>query len=170
MQMKSAASMRRIGWLCFSLGWIPFTGIFIGMMGMPNGSYDWVELPVIARYSMIGTGVMFGLAMLLIFGSYLFSAALYQSVIKNGQLAEATILGLRDTGTTVNQNPLVHLTLEVHPRDLTPNFQAETEMLVSRLQIPQIQPGAVVNVRYDPESKEVAIVSGDDAQGVVKPS
>jgi hypothetical protein len=64
----------------------------------------------------------------------------------------------------------VHLTLEVHPRDLTPNFQAETEMLVSRLQIPQIQPGAVVNVRYDPESKEVAIVSGDDAQGVVKPS
>jgi hypothetical protein len=101
---------------------------------------------------------MFGLAMLLIFGSYLLGAVLSREVLKNGQLAEATIVNVRDTGTTINQNPVVHLELEVHPHDLTPNFQAETELMVSRLEIPQIQPGAVVNVRYDPESKEVALV------------
>jgi len=156
--MKTAAAMRKIGWLCFSLAWIPFFGIFIGMMSMPSGSYDWVELPVIARYSIVGTGVMFGLAMLLLFGSYLFGAVLSREVLKNGQLAEATIVNVRDTGTTINQNPVVHLELEVHPHDLTPNFQAETELMVSRLEIPQIQPGAVVNVRYDPDSKEVALV------------
>jgi hypothetical protein len=47
--------------------------------------------------------------------------------------------------------------LEVQPATGSP-FQAETEMLVSRLEIPQIQPGMVVSVKYDSKTKAVALV------------
>ena len=37
-------------------------------------------------------------------------------------------------------------------------FQAEAERLISRLEIHQFQPGVVVQVRYDPDSGNVAVV------------
>ena len=62
-----------------------------------------------------------------------------------------------DTGATVNRDPVVRMLLEVQPATGSP-FQAETEMLVSRLEIPQIQPGMVVSVKYDSKTKAVALV------------
>lgn len=67
----------------------------------------------------------------------------------SGVLAEATVLKIWDTGMTVNHDPVVGFLLEVRPREGAA-YQAETKLLVSRLSIPQIQPGAVVPVRYDP--------------------
>jgi hypothetical protein len=68
---------------------------------------------------------------------------------KIGLPAEATILRIWDTGMTVNDDPVVGFLLEVRPPG-SPAYQAETKLLVSRLSVPQVQPGAIVPVRYDP--------------------
>ena len=76
---------------------------------------------------------------------------------KRGVSAEATILKVWDTGMTVNEDPVVGLLLEVRPSD-TGVYQAETKALISRIDVPQFQPGHVIPVRYDPKDpKEVAI-------------
>ncbi len=71
-----------------------------------------------------------------------------QTLLATGEPAQAKILKLSDTGTTINDNPQVRLLLEVHPLNRTP-YQVETMCLVSRLRISQVQPGAVVAVKID---------------------
>jgi len=68
---------------------------------------------------------------------------------KTGQPAKAVILRISDTGMTVNDDPVVWLELDVHP-DAAPVFQARTKCLISRLDVPQFQPGCTIQVRYDP--------------------
>ena len=40
--------------------------------------------------------------------------------------------------------------LEIHAEEMGP-YEAETEALISILWVPQIQPGAVLPVKYDPK-------------------
>ena len=68
-----------------------------------------------------------------------------------GVPAQATILKMWDTGTTVNDNPLVGLLLEVGPQD-RPACQVQPLRLVSRLKIPLVQTGATVPVQFDPSA------------------
>ena len=70
---------------------------------------------------------------------------------KIGLPAEATILEIRDSGITVNNDPVVDFVLEVRPKGKEA-YQAKTRMLISRIEIPQFQPGAVVRVNYDPNN------------------
>lgn len=86
---------------------------------------------------------------------------------KTGIPAEAVVLEARDTGTTVNRNPKVELLLEIRPSEDTP-FQMKTAHVVSRLQAPLLQPGTVVEVRYDPRDRRrisLAAVSSSAAGG-----
>lgn len=70
---------------------------------------------------------------------------------RTGLPAEATILEVRETGWTVNNiYPVVKLKLEVRPPGAQP-YHAELQTLIGRLDIPQVQPGAVVAVVYDPK-------------------
>lgn len=148
--------LRRLGWISFALMWIPFVLIFIGMFNMPSGDYSWFEMPLITRIGIVGTGFFFVVSTLTMLGSPLVSWATNRSLQTRGLQAQATILEIRDTGTTINNSPLVHLKLQVEPGD-RPGFEAETELLINRLQVPQIQPGAKVTVRYDPQSHAVAL-------------
>lgn len=161
--------LRRVGWLLFALGWIPFTGIFIGMMGMPEGSYAWNELPTLARYSMIATGIFFAFAMLILFGAPVLGSVKNRRVLKEGQVAEAKVLEMWDTGTTINKSPIVGFRLEVHPIAGAP-FIADTERLVSRLRVHAIQPGTMVKVRYDRETKDVALMEESLSQVRIDPA
>jgi hypothetical protein len=90
-----------------------------------------------------------------------------QAVLKQGQLAPAKVLKIETTGTTVNHNPVVRLRLEVRPPGQPP-FEAETERLVSIIDIPQFQPGAMVHVKYDPATKAVAVLSAEDFEAASK--
>jgi hypothetical protein len=76
------------------------------------------------------------------------------------------IIGLQDTGVTMNESPQVKLTLQVTPAGRPP-FQAVATTFVGRLQVGMITPGASVNVRYDPNDiSKVAIESlGGPAMG-----
>jgi hypothetical protein len=148
--------LRRLGWISFALMWIPFAAIFIGMVSLPSGNYGWTELPVITRFGIIGTGIFFALSTVTMIGSPVASWLSSRSLQTKGRPAQATILQISDTGTTVNNSPLVHLKLQVEPGD-RPGFEADTELLVNRLEVPQLQPGVKVKVRYDPDSHNVAL-------------
>ncbi len=76
-----------------------------------------------------------------------------------GQPAEATVVQIWDTGVTVNNDPVVGFLLEVKPSDGRPAFQAKTRALVSRLDVPRVQPGATLRVMFDP--KDTARVAVD---------
>jgi hypothetical protein len=80
-----------------------------------------------------------------------------RDIQKRGVEAEATILRVWDTGMTVNDDPVVGLLLEVRPTG-TAVYQAETKALISRIDVPQFQPGHVIPVKYDPnDPKQVAV-------------
>jgi len=70
-----------------------------------------------------------------------------------GRSAEARVLKIWETGTKVNDNPVVGFRLEVWAEGLEP-YEAETRALISILFIPQIQPGAILPVKYDPEDPQ----------------
>lgn len=74
-----------------------------------------------------------------------------------GQAAEATVLEIRDTGMTVNDNPIVAFRLRVQPVS-GEAYEVETRGLVGRLDVPQVQPGAVLPVAIDPQDpRKVAL-------------
>lgn len=81
-----------------------------------------------------------------------------QKLQRDGLSAEATILEIRETGWTVNNiYPVVRLKLQVRPPGGQP-YEAEVQTLIGRLDVPQVQPGAVVAVRYDPrDASRVAL-------------
>ncbi len=78
-------------------------------------------------------------------------------ILSIGTPATATIERLIDTGTTINDNPVVEFVLRVVPPE-GPAFEAHSKALVSRLDVPLIQPGRVVPVKYDPnDTSRVAL-------------
>jgi hypothetical protein len=72
--------------------------------------------------------------------------------LKDGMPAQATILRIWDTGTTINDNPVVGFLLEVRPQN-RPSYQAESKSMIPRLSISQFQPGAIIPVKIDPQNQ-----------------
>lgn len=65
--------------------------------------------------------------------------------------ASAEVKWLRDTGSRNNHDPVVELTLRVEPDD-GPPFEARLRTAISPVRLPSLQPGARVDVRYDPDA------------------
>ncbi len=80
-----------------------------------------------------------------------------QALLQQGELAQAMVLEVWDTGTTINENPQLGLRLEVRPTGDVP-FQVESKSVVSRLLLGDIRPGAMVQVRYDPQDQRRVVV------------
>ncbi|MBK8599117.1 MAG: hypothetical protein IPN83_26870 [Holophagales bacterium] len=74
-------------------------------------------------------------------------------ILAIGTPATATITRLVDTGTTINDDPVVEFVLRVVTAE-GEAYEARTRALVSRLDVPAVQPGRVVPVRYDPANRE----------------
>ena len=77
----------------------------------------------------------------------------------NGSPAKATVVAIWETGTRVNHNPVVGFDLEVRAEG-RPAWRAKTKALVSILAIPRIQPGAVLDVFYDPTDPSRVAIAG----------
>jgi hypothetical protein len=86
-------------------------------------------------------------------------AALEKELLATGASAPATIAAVGQTGMYINNQPQVQLVLEVIPPDGA-QFTAKINRVVSLLQIPQIQPGRVVEVRYDKANPSRIMVVG----------
>src|SRR5512140_153834 len=85
-------------------------------------------------------------------------------IIAIGQPASATIVRLVDTGTTINDDPVVEFVLRVDAPGGEP-YEARTKALISRLDVPQVQPGRVVPVRYDPKDRSRVAIDLWDCDG-----
>lgn len=72
-------------------------------------------------------------------------------VIAIGKPATATVLRLVDTGTTINDDPVVEFVLRVEP-PAGDAYEARSRALVSRLDVPAVQPGRVLPVKIDPKA------------------
>jgi hypothetical protein len=173
MNMNLIAVLRRVGVLVFVLMWIPFACIFVGMaqefgsLGVRLAQFVDGFIPgfLTARngeastLTLISTYITFGMmfaAMGLIFGSSIVGGWLNSRLMKTGRAATARIINVSETGTTINDNPLLHFTLEVDTGDRSP-FQAQTEKVIRYSKLAQFQPGATINVSYDPDTLEIAI-------------
>jgi hypothetical protein len=84
-------------------------------------------------------------------------------LLETGSAGVAVVLSLAETGTTINDNPLVHLTVRVSPADGSADFTAEFDRLLSRLEIPRL--GDSYPVKYDPEDHSRLRVTGPLAYG-----
>lgn len=75
-----------------------------------------------------------------------------------GTPATARILKIWDTGITVNDDPVIGLEVEIAREDGSIYTATIPKSLISRLDVPQFQPGMSVGVRIDPQdSAKVAI-------------
>ena len=68
-----------------------------------------------------------------------------------GIAATARIVEVWDTGMTVNDDPVIGLRVEVSRADGSVYAATIAKSLVSRIHIPQFQPGSIVPVRIDPQ-------------------
>lgn len=75
--------------------------------------------------------------------------ALAQQLAQSGADGEAEVLGIQDTGATVNMNPVVLLTLKVTPAK-GDAFQTAGQLMVPRLAIPRA--GDKIKIKYNPEN------------------
>lgn len=74
--------------------------------------------------------------------------------------AKAEVLEIWDTGVRLNDDPVVGFRLRVMLDDGS-SYEATTKNVVSILQIPQIQPGAVLRVKVDPDDRQRVALDSD---------
>ena len=72
-------------------------------------------------------------------------------LLVNGEEAQAKILKIWETGAYVNEQPQIGMLLEVYAAN-RPVFRGEAKRVVSILNIPRIQVGSTVDVRFDPQN------------------
>jgi hypothetical protein len=126
--------------------------------------FDPVSNPVGFVVSLVGFILVVTVGSMILFSRI--SGGLSAGAVKNGVMAPATILKTWDTGTTINDNPVVGFALDVHPQN-EPAFQAEMKQLVSRIQIGAFLPGQSVQVMYDPANhKKIKIQEVGAASGM----
>jgi len=77
-----------------------------------------------------------------------------KAVREVGFPASAQVLEIWNTGVRLNDNPVVGFRLLVTLADGT-SYEAETKNVVSVVHMPQVQPGAVLPVKVDPENREL---------------
>ncbi|MBJ7291837.1 hypothetical protein [Williamsia sp.] len=81
-----------------------------------------------------------------------------QTLMATGVVGQATIGGIRDTGMTVNENPVVELDLQVTSPNVPNPYPVTHRQMINRLQVPQLQPGTTVQVRVDPMNPQSLIL------------
>jgi hypothetical protein len=80
------------------------------------------------------------------------------TTLKEGLAAQAKILQVAQTGTMVNYQPQVALTLEVTPSDGQPAYQTVTKMVLPMVNIPMFQPGATFPAKINPKDRNKVVL------------
>ncbi len=155
-----------------------YVGLVAGVLGMLVGSIAVImgavvagaPAFVVALLAVVTLGFFIGIPVFIffVFRSFLGPEVARRNLLANGEPAEATVISLAETGFTVNRiYPMVDLELEVRRTGQQP-YRVKSRFMVSRLDVPQIQPGSVIGVtvnRDDPS--EVAIGAGPAAAAQV---
>jgi hypothetical protein len=137
-------------------------GIWIGIIGGVIGLLVGVG-SVIATAGQ--SGIYIGLGMLVLFGGmfYLFYRIFFKPMFnanrlqKTGLPGKATILEVKDTGVTINNNPQVKLVLEVK-NSFGQKYTTQCRVLVSRINPNAYMPGMEVPVKIDPKNEQNVVL------------
>lgn len=81
-----------------------------------------------------------------------------QYLAMSGMEASAEVVAIEDTGTLINMDPVVRLTLKVTPAMGMPGFETIGETMVSKIAIPR--KGDTIKIKYNPaDPKQFMVVS-----------
>lgn len=72
-----------------------------------------------------------------------------RGILQNGMPAQAKIVGVRQTGVMLNNQPQILFDLEVQPPGGVP-YRAQAKAVIPIVNIPQFQPGVEVPVKIHP--------------------
>lgn len=144
-----------------------WVGIGGGIIGMLIGIFS-----VLSVHDSMG--ILFTLAMIVIFASVfilmwrlfigpMMNAARLQ---KTGIPGKATVLEVKDTGVTINNNPQVKLLLEIR-NSFGQKYTASCRTLVSRINPFAFQPGMEVQVKIDPKNEQNVVIDYNAGQPAV---
>jgi len=81
-----------------------------------------------------------------------------QHLMQAGRIGTATVTGVRQTGTFVNNNPECELHLQVSVDGGAP-YHVNHRQVLAMVALPGFQPGASVPVRVDPEDPASLIIA-----------
>jgi hypothetical protein len=95
--------------------------------------------------------------MFFIFGKFFKRQAANAKLQQTGQPAQGQILAIQETGTRINDQPELAVTLNVNRPGQAP-YQVQTTMVVSMLMIPRLQPGMTVPLKVDPMNPQVVAI------------
>jgi hypothetical protein len=73
-----------------------------------------------------------------------------EELVATGKQGTAVVLGLSDTGVTINDDPRVKLLLEIHIPNYQP-YQAQKTVTLPLIYLPQVQTGSTIQILADPE-------------------
>lgn len=104
--------------------------------------------------------IVVGLGLAIFFvGSFALRTWRTRAVLAHGVRAEARVLNLEDTGTRVNYQPLIAITVEVMPANKPP-YRAVVKKVLTMADTSEFQHGAIIQVKYEPAHPDrVAIVT-----------
>lgn len=139
--------VRRISWIFFFLMWIPLAGMVWSAITESE------EPPILAIAAIFLSLILFAA---LLVGSFVIGRLEKEKIRKKGIPAKAVVLTVSDTGTMVNNQPLLRIGLEVQP-PYDSRFTATVEYIVPYSFLPQVQPGNTLQVFYLEDTKDVAI-------------
>lgn len=88
-------------------------------------------------------------------------------VLATGQQATGTVMRLSETGTMINNQPLVNIVLNVQ-RPGIPPYQVMVQKVISQLEIPRLQPGMTVAVKVDPANPQSVAIDLNQPVNVAK--
>ena len=139
--------MRRFAWVTFFMMWVPLAVVIWSAVT------DTGEPPVEALVLFFGLMMLFAI---LLVGSFGIGSLEKDRIKRSGIPAKATILSVSETGTTINDKPLVRIELEVQP-PYDSRFTATAEYVLSYLVLKDLPVGKKVPVFYLEDTKEVAL-------------
>ena len=139
--------MRLISWAFFILMWVPLAVVVY------SAATESEEPPFLALAALFLFVILFAVFQV---GSFGIGWLEKEKIRKKGIPAKATIISLADTGTMVNDQPLMKIELEVQP-PYDSRFVATVEYIVPYSFLPQVQPGNTLQVFYLEDTKDVAI-------------
>lgn len=95
---------------------------------------------------------------------YLLRRMSRSEVLEEGMPASAVIVSMAETGTTVNDHPMVDFELEV-TRDGAPPYTATVRQMLPRLLIARVEPGVTVGVKVMADDPSKVAIDWESVSG-----
>jgi hypothetical protein len=139
--------VRLLSWVFFALMWLPLGFVISAAMAETE------EPPMAALFLFFGLCILFSVLQIGSFGVGWYERG---RIKKRGVPVKATIVSVSDTGTMINDQPLLRIELDIQP-PYDSQFRTSVEYVVPYSFLPQVQPGNTLLAYYIENTKEVAL-------------